>query len=279
MRLLPIGEAMKALAFSRDRAMQLDAMLRSLATHAAEPVEVAVICKATTERHARSYLDIGKLHPSSIIVGETNFENDVRSYFGSIAGEHVLFLVDDTIFVRRWSPVSCDKQLRANGGTIGYSLRLGMNTSYCYPLARDQRIPPTVGWPSMITWDWTCADGDFGYPLELSSSVYRTQDILAALSTYKFRNPNELEVVLSELGTRTLKMRPWLMAHETSVAFSNPCNKVQTIYHNRAGTDPNRSADALLDLWEQGYRIDVEALAGYVPRGAHEEAPLTFVRR
>lgn len=288
---------MKAIAFSKDRPAQLDALLRSLALHAAEPVDVTVIWKASTDRHVDAYgklIDEGRSERAGLVQfhRERDFEADVRHLLAN-AGEHVLFLVDDTIFVRGWSPAECvvvGLQNDDEPGVIGVSLRLGMNTSYCYPAARQQSVPTfhQVGL-RMIETDlmllrWPGADGDFSYPLEVSSSIYRTADILSALDALKehdvgFRNPNELEAALASFAPLFSGHRPWLMAYETSVAVSVPCNRVQHAFANRAGADPTLTSESLLDAWEAEMAIDVDALAGYTSKGAHEEIPLRLVRR
>jgi hypothetical protein len=276
---------MKALAFSRDRPMQLDALLRSLSMHSTEELGVDVLCKFTSKRTLDAYtVALNQPHCARVnFHAEQDFEADVRRLLAR-AGEHALFLVDDTVFVRRWEPSLCATAMTRGPGAIGVSLRLGDNATYCYPHARAQPIPDRGPLPDDIgtgLWahHWPGADGDFGYPLELSSSVYRTADILAALEGVSFTNPNTLEATLAARAPMFASARPWLMSYETSVAFSVPANRVQNTYANRAGSNPELSAEALLQAWEDGYRIDVEALAGYTPRGAHEEVPLKFMRR
>lgn len=278
---------MKALAFSRDRACQLDGMLRSLRKHASEPVDVTVIYTATTERHSYSYHCVpatSEIHtrynPNDLPKQDTHFwlehdfEAQVRTWLRDCGDEHVLFLVDDTIFVREWSPSFVETMM--HHGHLGFSLRLGSNTTYCYPIGREQHLPTLYINPSIVTWQWPGADGDFGYPLEVSSSVYRTGDIISALGYARFHNPNELEVLLAHSVNKIAprKGSDYLMAYETSVAFSCPANRVQTQFHNRAGSLDESTPEALLDAFEQGYRLDVDAYAGMVPNGAHQEVPL-----
>lgn len=285
MRDVPLHQAerdVRALVFSKDRPLQLEACLRSLAIHAAERLDVSVIWKATTDRCLDAYgtlINEGRDPRAGLVTfcRERDFESDIRRLL--VDGERVLFVVDDTIFVDRFSPAKIAGALAAHQEAIGFSLRLGRNTTYCYPVAREQALPHFVPMSGARGWHWPGADGDFGYPLEVSSSVYRTADILYALAGTHFRNPNELEAHLARVAPAFATSRPWLMAYETSIAFSNPCNRVQSAFANRAGAAPRLTADALLEAWEQGYRIDVEALAGYVPRGAHEEAPLRLVKR
>lgn len=283
---------MRAIVFSKDRPLQLDGLLRSLALHAAEPVETTVIWKATPMRHAAAYLQLVAMYPAVSFLYEVDFESDVRRLLAD-APEHVLFLVDDTLFVRAWSPTICASALSADPGAIGFSLRLGRNTTHCYPVDRAQEVPAldldeerlwgdsrkTIR-SRVIGWTWPGADGDFGYPLEVSSSIYRTADVVGALNGFAFMNPNQLEARFAHMaGAYAALGAPRLLSHSVSVAFSNPCNRVQTTFANRAGTNPAAGADALLVAWEAGTRMKVEAYAGHVPTGAHQEVSIVLEAR
>jgi hypothetical protein len=116
--------------------------------------------------------------------------------------------------------------------------------------------------------------GDFGYPLEVSSSVYRTGDLIRLLRTLPYSNPNRLEQGLSASSSLYRLHQPDLLCFERSVAFCAPVNKVQTILGNRAGQQEAYSSESLNSLYLQGQRVDVKALAGFVPRAAHEEIEL-----
>lgn len=294
---------MRAIVFSKDRPLQLDGLLRSLALHAAEPVSVYVIWKATTGGHESAYAKVAWGHRASGVafVREFDFESDLLRLLAD-APEHVLFLVDDTLFVRAWSPTICASALSADPGAIGFSLRLGRNTTHCYPVNRAQEVPvldldeerlwgdsrKTIR-SRVIGWNWPAADGDFGYPLEVSSSIYRTADILEVVhGGGTGANPNEFEARLASYATWAAGLSPGhglaaaprrLLSHSVSVAFSNPCNRVQTTFANRAGTNPAAGPDALLAAWEAGARMKVEAYAGHVPTGAHQEVPIILEAR
>jgi glycosyltransferase involved in cell wall biosynthesis len=51
-------------------------------------------------------------------------------------------------------------------------------------------------------------------------------------------------------------------------------NIVQTVAPNRAGSDSERSPEALADLFEEGHRLDVTAYRNFVPSACHEEVEL-----
>ncbi len=125
---------------------------------------------------------------------------------------------------------------------------------------------------------WVGGEGDFGYPLELSSSVYRAQDLLLLLSWLPYGNPNRLEQVLSRCSSLFRRAKPDLLCYEESVAFCAPINKVQSILDNRAGGQEQYSSESLNERFLQGLRIDVERLCGFLPEAAHQEIELPLCR-
>lgn len=269
-----------AIIFSKDRPLQLDACLRSLRMHCSdiEALSIHVIVLATTPTMGAAYDELIAATPWATFHPQRDFEADVRALLGEC--DHVLFVVDDTIFVRPISVAEMVSVLDDDPSAIGVSLRLGANTTYCYPTAREQRVPefelvaPTGPW--WKCWLWSDADGDFGYPLELSSSLYRANEILSLLSGQRFANPNLLEAVLaSAAGTHFVTLgSPRLLCAPLSLAFSNPCNKVQSTFCNRSGSVEALSPEALLGVWQRGGRVDVGAYAGHTPHACHEEVPI-----
>lgn len=260
-----------AIIFSKDRALQLDGCLRSLHRCGDGDLAMHVLFRSTSMRGLEAYAELGRGDATFWV--ETDFEKNFRDLL-DVCGATVLLVTDDTLFVRRFSLDGIERQLR-RPSVIGFSLRLGMNTKHCYPTDKPQAPPNhwVFGGPSMC-FEWAKAEGDFGYPLEVSSSVYRTHDIVSMLEGERFRNPNELEAVLARRARGLSVLLPELMCFEQSVAFSNPINMVQTAWKNRCGARAEYSPEALLDLWWQGKRIDVGAYDGFVPNGCHQEVEL-----
>ena len=158
------------------------------------------------------------LSPNTAVefVREQNFRADllaVRSY------EYVL-LVDDNVFVRDFSLADVIADLRAQPDAIGFSLRLGRNTTYCYPLDKPQPIPEfeTLG-SGALKFNWTTAELDFNYPLEVSSSVYCVSDVLSVLKGLDFGNPNALEAQLAVCARGFQCNRSALLCFRQSVTF------------------------------------------------------------
>jgi hypothetical protein len=304
------------LAFSRDRAMQLDGTLRSFFLHCrdADEVRLFVIYKTTSDFHALQYAGLAREYSQVSFIKETDFRRNVMELLiayatGQAAGilrrvmirlgarlgrinnlwldldrpRYVLFLVDDNIFVRDFRMREVHEALQTHPRALGFSLRLGTNTRYCYPLDKPETPPPFTRFENrIIEFDWV-AQGDsghsFAYPLEVSSSVYRINELLRLLNRLSFQNPNTLEGQMATRADMFRRKSPYLLCYEQSVTFCNPVNRVQTVYANRAAAMPQYSTERLAKMFEGGYRIEVEAYTGFVPNACHQEVELVLQKR
>ena len=268
---------MRGLVFSKDRAMQLQAGIESFLLHCrdAGALRLSVLYKASDATHQRQYDTLASRFPQVRFISEINFRWQVLQLLNTC--RHILFLVDDNLFVREFRLDSILESLRQNGDALGFSLRLGRNIQRCYmrevPPAQPGFIPAA---PGIAKFSWPGAPHDFGYPLEVSSSVYRTAELLPLLEQLPFTNPNTLEGLMAANAALYAASRPALLCFEQSVAFCNPINMVQTTCRNRAGNNPRHTAQHLADLFDQGYSIDVERYAGFVPQACHQEVELIF---
>ena len=321
----------KTIIFSRDRAMQVDAVLRSFFLHcqdAAETAQVHVIYKATSARHAAQYEQLAHDYPLVNFVRQSNFRADTLRLLDPYPANHllyrlmgflgalgfrvgtrpdrflrrfadvsrhrlirallphiafprgILFLVDDNLFVQDFSLQPVLSTLAEHGDVLGFSLRLGRNTTYCYSADQPQPTPPFFAPASgLLKFNWLKAGYDFGYPLEVSSSVYLDVVIAPFLVSVPFGNPNELESAMASRTNVFRKSHPALLCFEQSVTFCNPVNLVQSFHPNRAGEQYPYGVDDLLESFERGERIDVQAYSGFAPNACHQEVPLHFFKQ
>ena len=301
------------LMFSRDRAMQVDALLRSFWVNCVDAgaVPLHILYVASSPQHIRQYESVARYWQGRLDLTfheERDFRTDVLtiagcglswrgrssrtliSLFRTNRGlrrspgarpnaEYMLFLVDDNIFYRPFSISAVTGALASSARAIGFSLRLGRNTTYCYSLDRPQRLPvfiPRGG--EVLGLEWAHEECDFGYPLEVSSSVYPTQWLNQALLRLRFSNPNGLEAQLAAATSRSWVRRfPELLCFSQSVAFCDPVNMVQSVSDNRAGRQPDLASSALADKFDSGLRIDLRAFAHFTPNACHCEVPFSFV--
>lgn len=282
-----------ALIFSKDRALQLDATLRSFFLHCRDAAlaDVTVLYKADQPGLERQYACLAEACASWGIrfVRQVNFRQEVMRICRPVnaAGAEtacILFLVDDNLFTRAFSLVQACQALAQQPRALGFSLRLGRNTTFCYTLNQAQTLPdfqslPGKTLPGVVQYDWRQAEADFGYPLEVSSSLYRQADLWPVLRRLQYATPNDLELHLSWQRRYFLQRRPLLLCFEQAVTFCNPINKVQSGHANRAGTEVAHTPQELAAQFEAGRRIRVEAYDSFVAHACHQEVPLQLEPR
>ena len=266
--------------FSKDRPLQLDATLRSLELNCTDLRIAAIrVLYATSGPHfAAQYRVLATEHPGITFVREARFKPDLVEL--AQGSPHVMFLVDDTLFVGALSLVQAIKVLDQDPACLGFSFRLGRNTTYCYTLDKPQRLPAFEELqPGVLAFDWTKEEFDFGYPIEVASSIYRTADLLPLLRELEYRNPNTLESVLADHAGSFRETRPRLACYAQSVAFSVPANLVQTAWQNRIDSNPALTAEALGNAFAHGQRLDVGRYRGFVANACHQELEFAFTQR
>lgn len=252
---------MKAIVFSRDRAMQLDLLLTSLEKNAPGVFQPTVIWYAKRDDYQHGYEICAEEHPDARFLREDGLTYQVRSLM--LGPEHVTFFTDDDVLYRTTTALPA-----ILAEWICFSLRLGTNTTNCYPHGRPQELPMS------LTWKWERGDGDFGYPMSLDGHVFRAQDLLPILNTHNFSNPNWLEETLmrraKEIG------RPLMACFHESHVVGIPANRVNETTPNRNGETYPYPVQDLNERYLRGERIDLDALDFSDIRGAHQEIPLVF---
>lgn len=269
-----------AIVFSKDRALQLEATVHSYLNLCSDGnrFPIYILFFASSDFYKQQYEQLEdefKKFEFIYFVPEEDFRKDLIALLAPY--DYVLFLTDDNIFVRRFNLQTVLNCLDNNPDALGFSLRLGYNTTYCYPLDKTQKLPKFETLTEQILkFVWVDAEYDFGYPLELSSSVYRTEDIIPFIAQLPFRNPNTLESVMADNSHQFRSIKPTLLCFENSVTFCVPINMVQTMWKNRAGSKEEYSPQNLARLFEQGFRIDTSAFEGFTPNACHQEVELKF---
>lgn len=262
-----------AVIFSRDRACQLDALLRSIQRHAPGVFDpIRVLRKATSRPFARAYEHCELEHPEAVFIAESVFREDVMCL---LEGHLVCFFVDDDLL---FGPVDTSPiEALSHEEVAAFSLRLGENTTRCYPLDQEQEPPRIVSsaTQSFGVWIWTVEQGDFSYPLSLDGHVLRVSDVRALLEGRDCTNPNELEDVLASQHRRLAATRPLMASYETSRLVGIPANVVTATHRNRYAASWATAA-ALNHEFLCGKRIDIDRMDFSLVRGAHEEVDLVL---
>lgn len=267
----------KNIIFSKDRPMQLDATIVSMKKKASDfnVHKTTVLYCVSNEEYAKGYELLIKENPDVKFVYEDSFKENLLQEI--MDTEYVAFFVDDNIFLKDFSFSVCVDALKINKQAIGVSLRLGKNTDYCYALNQKQKVPDMDELnDSLFIYRWVGEEHDFSYPLELSSSIYRTEQILPLFEKANYRNPNELEHQMACASSIYSKLLPKIICFDISRTFCAPINIVQDIYDNRAGNRRYYSVESLLKLYLNGKRIDTDKYIDFIPVACHQEVDLEF---
>jgi len=271
---------MQIVIFSKDRAMQLDACLNSLClnTRTHNDIPTQIIYKTTTSQHKEQYDSIRGCHKDYegvSFVREKDFKADTLRAVGN--SKYIIFVVDDVVFIRPFDLDIVTKRLDADPVALGFSLRLSPSITYSYTKRRNVSVPPfTELTDDVLQWDWPCADGVWAYSLEISTSVYRTNDLMPILHNLKMTNPNIFEAEFCRYRNWFSTNKPRLLCFKESPSFGIPCNRVQSVFDNEAGTIYEYTAQELADKFDEGLRIDVDKLQGFTPTSCQQEVELSF---
>lgn len=223
-----------AIVFSRDRPAQLSLLLNSIWKNAPQlfPKGVVVLYRYTQPQYAEGYELARNRHPNAVWIPEADFRNDVDQILEP-QKQHVTFLTDDDVFYRPfayeplpWHEMDLDPDL------LTVSLRLGNNTTYCYPMNQEQELPQACErHRDMYKFLWRAGQWDFGYPGSLDGNVWHAATIKRFLAGTEFINPNGMEDVLVKAcqGSHQQLMG----CYRLSTIVNIPANLVNVTHRNR----------------------------------------------
>jgi len=208
------------------------------------------------------------------------FKNDLLNIL--INKEFVVFVVDDAIYTNDYSITEACSFLKSVPVAIGFSLRLGENTTECFSMNIKNNMPKFNYINENIflfNWAERLGQGDFGFPLEVSSTLYRVRDLLFVMHNTNWKNPNELEGVFWG-NVRGYGYMPLMLSYKKSLSFCNPINKVYTENNNnRTGIEISYSPDFLLEKYEEGLRANPEKYYNFTSTGCHQEVEFEYINK
>lgn len=262
---------LNVIIFSKDRACQLDLLLRSIQEFVldTEVIHFSILYKSSAASYNQGYDKVKQAFPTFQFVDETKGPGDFKSQLLALIDPAIplsMFLVDDDLFKAAFSladaPVST---FQDHPEILCLSLRLGKHIDYCYML--DIHTPAPRFAPGGM-WTWQGQPGDWGYPMSLDGHIFRTHEIEPLLRQLAYENPNRLEARLAAHPLAQAKMN----CYPESRILNLPINKVQQVFKNRSGTVDV----ALLNerYVKDGLRIQLSPLRGVLNRAPHQEYPI-----
>lgn len=268
--------SISCIIFSKDRAIQLYALLRSFERTKIGECKVIVIIKADSDIQIKSYQQVEDYFDENV---KFIYQTDHQSFQSSLAfalarvnSSKLFFLVDDIIFTETTDYHYLSKIDLMN---CIPSLRLGLNISYCYTSSHSQSPPSrSISNNKFVTWKWKAGEFDWNYPLSVDGNIFYTNEVRIWVKYLTFSSPNTFENIIQRFNYIYLQ-KIGICFHKSRL-FNLPVNCVQHDFKNRHGSF---DTDFLLDKWFSNKCIDIDKFMGYMNSSPHEEMDLEFVER
>ncbi len=265
-------EGISAVVFTKDRPIQLHALLESYFYYTANCAPLTIIYACSDSNYQKGYDELTIIWKNVVFIRESNFHDTLKSVLNSIDNEKIFFLVDDIIFTRSYNlseiaSVNCRKYVP--------SLRLGKNISFSYVRNRDIIPPDFLPYnDQLISWKWSVKNSYWSYPLSLDGHLFLLHELKILIDLIHFNAPNSLEENLQIFSPAYFKRGGISFSH--SVLVNTPWNMVQTEITNK---NENISTEYLLSQWQQGKRIQFENYHNFDNKSCHEALPIVFSER
>jgi hypothetical protein len=210
------------LCWSKDRACQLNALLRSLRTYI--PSSVVVLYTYSNDAFKAGYDLVRSEHPFVTFIKENDFYEDTIYSIEGMKSDNICLTTDDTFIFNSVDDLSFIKK-NLNNQSV-FSFRLGYNTviqdhitqTYQGPLIPDKIEKNYLFWNPSKYVNYC----NYGYPHALDMHLYSTSYLLPILKEIRFKTTNELEGILQKYNNRIKT----LFSPKESVAVNIPLNNI-----------------------------------------------------
>lgn len=251
--------------FSRDRALQLHALLQSWLAQVEGPARLVVLWTASDAAHAQSYRELQQLWQDRVEwVEETDFRGDLLEVLTAAQETHLFFLTDDAVVLR---PFRLSLLLLPDPDRRIASLTHGPELDWCFIAQRSQTVPAleAVG-EGLLSWRWQDGEPglDWAFPLSVDGKFFALAEMRLLVSHLPFTSPNTLEMGLQTYLPLFIGRQGVCLERASLVNI--PCNTVQREYANHATA--LHTAEELLGHWQAGERILWEDFQGLAPASA-----------
>jgi len=273
-----LRKGLTAVVFSKDRPMQLFALLTSYIRHVSNPVPLVVVYSASSVSYADAYLEVcatlGEFVEISLIDDTQGFRNSLLDVLAHTRTRNVLFFVDDIVFIR---PVDLQLAQEIDPSRYILSLRHGPHLSRSYTANTTQQ-PPNFG-PSpygadTLTFRWFAAGNEWSNPWSVDGQVLSTAEVAVMTRVSDFIAPNSYEGALTSFND--LIGGRMGLCYKQSKILNLAINRVQKEVKNRCG---GISCEFLQEQWQKGWAIDTTVLDMHIPTSPHEDHAVSFVPR
>lgn len=267
---------MKVLIFSKNRACQLNLLLKSLYKNAPQFSDITVIYTWSDEEFKLGYNKLIKLYPDVKFVVENGFRNTTLQVIEK-SDELICPMVDDDIVYRECKLQSQEiLECLNNIQNSVFSLRLGTNITVSDNFTNEPVIQPVFtqirheNRNLCLAFHKMLGHSPFGYPISLDGHCFKRDWLLSRCQEIKFVTPNFLEGDLQRFNDEFEIM----LCPEKSCVTSIPANRVQEEFTNR--TIGEITPEELNQKWLDGEEISLDAIIAESINCTHSNIRYTF---
>lgn len=249
----------EVILFSKDRAIQLHALLSTYYEMVKNPVRINVLYTCSSPFHKKSYDDIVEIFKDREIrfIIEYSFRSDLINLINNMSCQKIMFMTDDAVFVDEFD---MNDVLLINPLKGVFQLHRGLDAKYNMHTGIDESQPEFYKSNELtnkhLLWNFNPGlfSVTYNYPLSLDATVFCRREILSLLKSINFKAPNSLESMMQIYNSVMLKRKG--VCFSKSKYVNIPCNIVNSEIKNI--TTGFFSTDELLERWINGYRIKFE---------------------
>lgn len=263
--------------FSKDRALQLHSLLSSMLQNIRGNFTLKVLYYASSEAHLTAYQEVEQLfaqQPNCHWIQEQSFRSNLIETLENSNCQSTCFLVDDIVFTRPINLESLDWPTYSKGIL---SLRLGREITFCYTKQHAMDAPsfaPANASDQTLQFTWGASRYDWDYPLSVDGHIFPTHEMQVAVKELSYNAPNTFERALQRLSP-LYSQRPGYCFSKPRL-LNIPLNRVQDEVENISG---DISPEELLEKWNEGLALDIQALQNIATNSVHKEVPVQFSTR
>lgn len=257
---------MRILVFTKDRPLQFLGSLESMLFHCypINPSNIAVILP--NDQNYEGIISNPEFKGIQWLFEEKygGFKQALVAYFNTIDdNDKVLCLCDDCVYFRYVNLNYAEMLLSSVEHAIGHSFRLGKNIDGFkkeWNLAPDRFPFYVIGWRGKPS--------HWGYgALELMGTVYRANIFKECVEKIEeIIVPNDLESRSSAIvAAHSNELNLMSFSKDFSALAAADLNRVQSRYPNKTEGGDQYTAEKLLELYKDGYRLNWYNYIGIVP--------------
>ena len=290
------------IVFTKNRPLQLDAYLESLYRYfPSELIKTYILYKA--ELFDEEYDQLFREYSDCVVIKESDFHSDFFGILSRIDTKYILFGIDDVVFFDSVDFEIIDETFREHSKDIfGFTLRFDPDAEYLKN-GNDTIMDIIVADQTVYRLNWKNGQTPHSrYPFELCCTIYPTVLVRKVIKNAMNNNPlirrlfSPSSVLIRALGKiqsprsvlksfgyffspNTLESWNcrWCQNHGSQLPsfsyFQRLCaaaiqvNMVNTTTKNTFDGATEHTVEALNDKYKQGYRFDIDFIAGNRPMG------------